>query len=859
MLLRYAGALTRAPALFWVTGGLLAGQSAAALVTRPWWWMIVAAAALGAVLATRRLPVRLAATTASLLAALVGYWQVEQLQRANLAPQHIEHLAGARVVLRGRVAERPASRPGKLRLVIDTQAVRRGPEWEPAHGRVLVTLRSASQAWQRSDGVEAIVALRRPRNFGNPGEFDFEAFLARRGIYATAFAADDRSWLRLPAPPTWTAAIERWRDAVATTIAATLPEPTASITAALLVGDVIALPLDVRDRFARAGVSHVLSISGLHVGLVAGAAYTLLRWLLARSERALLRANVPKLAMAASLAPLAVYAAIAGDNVATIRSEIMGVLVVSAVILDRPRDWLAPLAAAALAICLYEPGAAYEISFQLSFAAVLAIVSAMPRVIAWWNAWEEAHLVRLRGRHWQWLRWVVLTEAVTVCATLGTAPLAAWHFNQVSLIALVANPLVVPLLGMACVGLGLVATVAVAVAPAAAPPLFRIVGAIVAAADALVRLCAALPYASLPVVTPSPLELVLLYAGLAALLIRDHTLRRWVLAWCLIGLVCDTAYWKAPLGALQITFLSVGQGDCAVVEFPGRAVMVVDGGGLSGDFDVGRQVVAPFLWRRKIAHVDVLALSHADFDHFGGLTSLAQAFAPTAFWWNGAPAQGPRFAALWRALQRAHVPTRIVSSGFTRVIEGVEVRVMHPNRAAPGSDNDRSLVLQLRYGGTAVLLPGDLEKEGERALVAANDTAVRSTVLKVPHHGSHTSSTAALLDAVAPHVAVISAGTDNRFGFPHPAVVDAYRRRGITLLRTDRDGAVTLRINASGAISCVVGRGDARVCGLDSVSTASLKRGDTAFRTDGSRATGARASVGGKPAEGDGQCGAAPR
>jgi competence protein ComEC len=661
MLLRYAGALTRAPALFWVTGALLAGQSAAATVTRPWWWMIVAAAALGVVLATRRLPIRLAAMTASLLAALFGYWQVEQLQRSNLAPQHIEHLAGARVVLRGRVAERPASRPDKLRLVIDTQAVRRGPEWEPAHGRVLVTLRSVSQAWQRGGGVEAIVALRRPRNFGNPGEFDFEAYLARRGIYATAFAADDRSWLRLPAPPTWTAAIERWRDAVATTIAATLPEPTASITAALLVGDVIALPLDVRDRFARAGVSHVLSISGLHVGLVAGAAYALLRWLLARSERALLRANVPKLAMAASLAPLAVYAAIAGDNVATIRSEIMGVLVVSAVLLDRPRDWLAPLAAAARDLPLRTR--LHTRSASSSFAAVLAIVSAMPRVIAWWNAWEEAHLVRLRGRHWQWLRWVVLTEAVTVCATLGTAPLAAWHFNQVSLIALVANPLVVPLLGMACVGLGLVATVAVAVAPAAAPPLFHIVGAIVAAADALVRLCAALPYASVPVVTPSPLELVLLYAGLAALLIREHTLRRWVLGWCLIGLVCDAAYWKAPLGALQITFLSVGQGDCAVVEFPGRAVMVVDGGGLSGDFDVGRQVVAPFLWRRKIAHVDVLALSHADFDHFGGLTLLAQAFAPTAFLERSTGARA-RGSAAGKEPQYAHAD----QSGRQRVL-----------------------------------------------------------------------------------------------------------------------------------------------------------------------------------------------
>jgi competence protein ComEC len=393
-----------------------------------------------------------------------------------------------------------------------------------------------------------------------------------------------------------------------------------------------------------------------------------------------------------------------------------------------------------------------------------------------------------------------------VCAALATAPLTAWHFNQVSLIALLANPMVVPLLGLVCVGVGLVGAVAVAVLPAAAPPLFHCVGLAVSAADALVRLCAAVPGASVLVVTPSLLELALLYGCLTALLVPRRALRRALLALCATGLAVDALYWSLPRGVLQVTFVSVGQGDCAVVEFPGSAVMVVDGGGLYGDFDVGRQVVAPLLWRRRIARVDLLALSHVDFDHFGGLTFLAGAFAPDAFWWNGGPGNGASFAALWRALGAAEIPVRAVSSGFQRTIDGVDLRVLHPGAAAAGNDNDRSLAVQLRYGPTTILLPGDLEAGGERALVAAHGASLRSAVLKVPHHGSRTASSAALLDAVAPRLAIVSVGADNRFGFPHPSIVDAYRRRGIALLRTDRDGAVTLRITAEGQLTIATGK-----------------------------------------------------
>jgi len=354
---------------------------------------------------------------------------------------------------------------------------------------------------------------------------------------------------------------------------------------------------------------------------------------------------------------------------------------------------------------------------------------------------------------------------------------------------------------MITVGVGLLGTLAVAVAPPLAPPLFRIAGVAIRIADQMVSWLAALPAASVHVVTPSLLELALLYGGLAACLLRGR-LRLWLLSGCVLGLVTDARAWalarQAP-DTLRITFISVGQGDAALVELPGGRVLVVDGGGLGGRFDVGARVVAPQLWRRKIARADWLALSHADFDHFGGLAFLVEAFAPQALWWNGVPGHGERFAEL-RDAATAHAVRWREPAGRTWNVNGVILRAFEPWAALGGGDNDRSLVLQLRYGGRAVLFTGDLERGGESALVAQWGATLASDILKVPHHGSRTSSSAALLAAVAPRDAVISCGAGNRFGFPHPSVVAAYAQRGTTLWRTDRDGAVTMVIRADGAL-----------------------------------------------------------
>ncbi|OGU03361.1 MAG: DNA internalization-related competence protein ComEC/Rec2 [Gemmatimonadetes bacterium RBG_16_66_8] len=621
----------------------------------------------------------------------------------------------------------------------------------------------------------------------------------------TAFAASDRSWSRRSARERGPLLLlDRWAETVAAVLDETLDGPPRQIVAALVIGERTGVSADVSRRYARTGLIHVLSISGLHVGLVAGGAYVVCRWLLARSEWLLLRANVPKLCAGFMAIPALAYAGMAGFSVPTVRSVVMVLLVGAGVLLDRQRDWLASLAGAALGISVLWPGSVFDISFQLSFASVLAIVLGMQRIGRWWAAWEERRLIRLRGRGWRLLRWAVGYCSVALCATVGTAPLAAWHFNVVSLVSLIANPLVVPLLGLVTVATGLLAALVLPLSPRLAAFLFAAVGGVVELADALVARLAALPGAAIHVVTPSLVEIALLFGLLVALFVVSSPVpRRVLVAVCMLGLAVDGLFWcveRWHRAELRLSFLSVGQGDSTVIEFPGAAVMVVDGGGLWGGFDIGERCIAPYLWRRKIAHVDVLVLTHPQLDHYGGLGFLARTFAPDALWWNGVPGSGQSFEAFRSVVESAGVPALAVRRGFRRVIGGVDVRVLSPGESGAASLNDSSVTLRLQYGSTTVLLPGDLEAEGERRLVTVEREWLRSAVLKIPHHGSRTSSTSPFLDAVAPSWAVISAGYENRFGLPHRQTLEAYRARGVHVWRTDVHGAVIVRVRKDGAV-----------------------------------------------------------
>jgi competence protein ComEC len=743
-----------------------------------------------------------------LLALAVANVRADHLYRPRF---HRDHIANARahmpLRIQGTLIADPESGIERTRLVLAAERIDSGEGWQPAEGEVLVTVSQLERRWTAGDRLAAQLTLRRPRNLGNPGEFDYEAYLARRGIYVTAFAPDDAAFYYLGHAGNGIAGwFGRWRRGVGALFQRTLPETEAEVLGALIVGTETTLPRKLRLAFSRAGVSHVLSISGLHVALVAGAAYALFRWLLARSRRLLLTINVPKLATALSVIPVLLYAGIAGSNVATIRSVIMILVFVAAILAGRQRHLVVSLAVAAIVILLWSPGAALDISFQLSFTAVLGLVWGMERFWPWWRRWEERRLVRLRGWHVRLWRPLAVYGMVSLTALTATVPLVALHFNQISVVAPLANALVVPLLGSAAVALGLIAALAYLISEPLAQCCVFIAGPFVKAGVWLVQGLSALPYASVRVVTPDAVELVLLYTALLALVRLSGRTRTAVLVLAALLALGDGIWWYADrfhCAALRITFLSVGQGDSAVVEFPGGEVMVIDAGGLRGEsFDTGERVIAPVLWSRKIARVEYLVLSHPERDHYGGFAFLAANFSPREFWSNGAQAYTDQFARLQHVVHENGIKEVALHRGERRQIGDVHVAVESPPQQKGGfSANDQSLVLSLDFGGRRVLFPGDIETRSEENLVAAAAGSLTSAVLKVPHHGSNNSSSPRFLDAVSPQYAVVSAGFGNRFHFPHAAVLRRYAARGCRLARTDLDGAVHVRVSPTGEIA----------------------------------------------------------
>lgn len=734
------------------------------------------------------------------LAALGVALALGGLATAGARPRPPAELFDERCTIEGRVAFAPERTATGLRLPVDLRAIERDGRRQTAGDRILLLLQgSPLEPLLPGDLVRATVRLHRPRGFLNPGAADAARRSAAVGVVAVAgLRAPALSRLIEPPVKGVARAVMAWRALLRTEVGRHLRGSARSLVASLVLGDRGDVPPALEEAFRDAGVAHVLSVSGLHLAIAAFLFYVGLRRLLVRWSRLARAHSVQRLAAVAALPAVVVYTLVTGAQVATVRACVVALVWLTAVALCRRTTALQALAVASLLILSASPLMLFDPSFQLSFAAAAGTATLAMR------GSPPALGRTLSGRLFRWAARLIISSAAAIAVT---APIGAWFFAQLSLGGLVSNLIVVPLAELGVVPVGLAGAVLGAWGVPGAGHLLRLAGALADLMAAFTLLFAKwVPAWHVP--APNLVELVAWYGALVALAVAGRRGGRVVFGAAL--LVCGSVAWRLAERAwgrtLTATFLDVGQGDACVVELPHGHVIVIDGGGgtFDPDFDPGRLVVAPFLWRRGIGHIDLVILSHPHPDHANGLPYLIEHFAVGAVWTNHEPTRQSGTVSLLAAAARRHVPVpspRSLQLGGAAVVplaplDGGGRLAVDPARG----ENDNSLVIAVSYAGRRLLFTGDLEADGEAALLARVET-LGATVVKVPHHGSRTSSTPELVAATRPQLAVISVGGNNRWGFPHPTVVARWRGVGARVLRTDQGGAITVTVDRAGAVA----------------------------------------------------------
>lgn len=698
------------------------------------------------------------------------------------------------VVVEGVILSRPVSGGAGAGFIMRADMVIRDGRTFPASGKLMVRVAGGAIGAARGDRVRLATRIAVPHLLGLPGEFDYPRYLAFQGVAATGWVATalDIVLIRGKAEDSPARRLDLAARTLEDFIRATLPDvAVSSVLSALLIGDQKMIPPGLADAYKRAGVSHILSISGFHVGIIAFFIVQAALLLVTRSETLALRFNLRRVVLLISLPAMLLYLFLTGAAPATARSVIMLSLFVVALYVERELDPVNALLMSALLLVAVNPPTLFDISFQLSFLALWGIVILVPPAMRCFAG---------SGRGWPR---TLLQFTVTSCAaSCATAVPVLFAFNQATFSGIISNFLIVPLLGYGAVLAGFCALPFVYLYAPLARLLLWPAGILTDVSNRLVVLLSDLPVLRFHGLTR--LDMFLFLACMLLLtLARGKRLKSGLCV--LLPVMAVMAHLWAPAaadGRLHVTMLSVGQAEATLFRLPDGSVMLVDGGGYLHDNgrDFGERILAPALFKLGVRRIDRLVMTHSHPDHIGGLPHIA-GIMPVGEFWEPAPGgTGKFYGDLRAALARQGVAPRLLAAGdVMRLGGGVTVSVLSPRGTATRRDgegddmemNEESLVFRLVHGDVGMLFTADAGFPAE-ARMLADGAPLASRVLKVGHHGSRFATSDAFLDRVAPEIALISAGGGNAFGLPSRRTTELLRRRGIRTYRTDLDGSIEL-------------------------------------------------------------------
>lgn len=715
----------------------------------------------------------------------------------------------------GRIVGLVQHAPSRMTMLVRVESPSSGI---PLHKTIRLTWRDGGDAVYAGDQIAFRVRLHIPTGSLNPRGFNYASYVERQGIEAVGTvtgpeavqavaSAGEMDWR-------WRAwgRIDRWRGAIREAAIQSLTQPALGIFLGIVTGERGYVTEEIQERFMTTGTVHLLSISGSHLGLIALVVFGALRRGLSGLPSSILlrmtRCFTPtRVAILGTWVVVTCYALLAGAELATMRAWIMICMASATVWIGSERHLLHALAGAAVLILLHDPRAIGDISFQLSFLSVLAII---------WVVAPTSRRAETEGRaDTKWGIWsghVVEAVVLGAAVTLITTPLVAWYFNQVPWLGLVTNLVAVPFTGIILVPLGLLSAGITLLGWAESLPFSSIQQALLEWMVNALHWCTTLAGSDWRVPAPPVWAMTLFYLGVplaaGAIRFRYHrSLGSGLMVMALSGWMwsgspfIDGDHWR-------VTFLDVGQGDSALLQLPDGKTVLIDGGSRYERFDMGRGVIAPFLLNQGIRRLDHIIATHPQQDHVGGLPWVIRHLEVGEFWHTGIERSEPLFEQLRRAVIERKVTDHVAVRG-QEIVEGHSCRLLVLNPVAIRNDgtsfpsingtvlNNESVVTRFLCGQQSIVFAADIETGGLHRLAALGQDPV--TVLKVPHHGARSSLNREWIAQVRPRYAVFSVGRHNSYGHPVREVVEAYSAVGSEIARTDLDGAiiVTGRVSSS--------------------------------------------------------------
>ncbi|MFZ2523967.1 MAG: DNA internalization-related competence protein ComEC/Rec2 [Candidatus Ferrigenium altingense] len=713
-------------------------------------------------------------------------WQAEQ----RLAVSLPDEWQGRDIEVIGVVAELPRHYERGLRFGFDVEQTITPQASVPQHIYLSTYSddKTAPLELRAGERWRLTLRLKQPHGTANPHGFDFEMWALERNIRAVGYVHNsekllaghpkgDNRRIDEPAPNTLFRGlgyrIETWREAVRDKFDATLGDaPYAGILSALAIGDQNSISPPQWQIFTRTGVNHLMSISGLHITMLASLAFAAVYWLWRRSTRLILRLPARKAAALAALLAALGYALLSGFAVPAQRTVYMVGAVGAALWLNRNFSLGQIVSIALLGVLIPDPWAVMSAGFWLSFGAVVLIL------------YVTAH--RIGSNHW-------LAEYASVqwAMAIGLTPLLLGLFQQASLVSPLANAIAIPLVSLVVVPLALLG--------AALPPSFSygetplwLAHIVMDGVMHFLEWLNALPQAVWTQHAPPAWSIAVAMLGALWILLPRGFPARWLGFLLLLPMFLNTPEPPAQ-GALRLIVFDVGQGLSVAAQTRQHALLYDTGPDFSGEADSGNRILIPTLRALGIAELDGLILSHDDADHTGGTASIMQAM-PVGWVSSSLPAT--------HALLQSANHTRRCRDGESWNWDGVQFEMLHPvygnGSTTKPHDNDLSCVLRISAGKHSVLLAGDIEKNSEIRLLKQHADRLFTSLLVAPHHGSKSSSSDEFVAATLPDYAVFTAGYRNRFGHPREEVLQRYADSGAELLRSDEDGAILVEMSAQG-------------------------------------------------------------